>query len=44
MSIAAEWLSIEASAVSIDAYRAVRETEHSLEIPSPIAISILFGG
>ncbi len=44
MQSAAQWLSIDACALSIDAYRAFRATEDSLTVPSPVAVSILFGG
>jgi hypothetical protein len=44
MQRAAQWLSIDACALSTDAYRAFRETETALRTPSPITISILFGG
>lgn len=44
MEHAAQWLAIEPSALSADAYRAVREADGGEQMPSPLSISILFGG
>ena len=44
MEHAAQWLAIEPSALSADAYRAFREADSRAHMPSPLAISILFGG
>ncbi len=44
MEHAAQWLAIEPSALSSDAYRAFREADANAHMPSPLAISILFGG
>ncbi len=44
MEHAAQWLAIEPSALSADAYRAFREADGGAHMPSPLSISILFGG
>ena len=44
MEHAAQWLAIEPSALSADAYRAFREANAGAHMPSPLSISILFGG
>lgn len=44
MEHAAQWLAIEPSALSADAYRAFREANEGAGMPSPLSISLLFAG
>lgn len=44
MEHAAQWLAIEPSALSAEAYRAVREADEGAGMPSLLSISLLFAG